>query len=275
MRKLNGMYSPRAFAPRPRAVVLLLALSATGVLQAQERSVGAELWGRVLLAGDTIGVPGARVEVVELSISTTSSQTGFYRFAGLKPGPQTLQVHRLGYTSVTLPLVLLEDQTLKQDIRLEQLPATLSEVLIQGQMRKVPPRFQDVYRRMSKANGSFFTREDIDRQNPPDVQSLLIRVPTVRVTHEGIWFARCNEGGNRALSAGAGKLQIYIDGLRMTGRTAPIGEANPIAVEQRDILRMVNPSQIQAIEVYSGVARIPGEFLEDACAVIAIWSKSY
>jgi len=27
------------------------------------------------------------------------------------------------------------------------------------------------------------------------------------------------------------------------------------------------------MEVYSGVARIPGEYLDDACAVILIWRK--
>jgi hypothetical protein len=29
------------------------------------------------------------------------------------------------------------------------------------------------------------------------------------------------------------------------------------------------------MEVYTGIARIPGEYLEDACAVIAIWTKAY
>jgi hypothetical protein len=32
---------------------------------------------------------------------------------------------------------------------------------------------------------------------------------------------------------------------------------------------------IQAIEVCPGVGQIPAEFLADACAVIAIWTKSY
>jgi hypothetical protein len=259
-----------------RSVVLLTAMSAIrSDLSAQTRSVGAELWGHVLLAGDTIGVPGVLVEVMGLSASTTTSRTGFYRLASLKPGAQTLRVRRLGYQSVTIALALVEDQTLKQDIRLELLPTRLTEVRIQGQVRKVPPRFEDVYRRMSTANGSFFTREDIESLNPTDVQALLLRVGTVRISSAGIQFAKCNEGGNLVLSPQGGKVQIYIDGLRMTGRSAPIREKDPIAVEQREVLRMVNPTQIQAIEVYSGVSRIPGEFLEDACAVIAIWTRSY
>lgn len=244
-------------------------------LEAQAAPKGAELWGRVFISGDTTALPGASVELVDLAVGTTTLRTGFYRLAGLRPGPHVLRVRRLGYQSATLEVELQENRTLQKDIRLEQLPTALTEVRIEGQRRKVPPRFDDVYRRMSTANGRFFTREDIEALNPPDIQSLLLRTPTVRVTVGGIQFARCNEGGNLALSPQGGKVQIYIDGLRMTGRVSGVREENPIAAEQREILRMVSPSQIQAIEIYSGVSRIPGEFLDDACAVIAIWTQSY
>jgi hypothetical protein len=164
-----------------------------------------------------------------------------------------------------------------RDIYLQRLTTTLTEVRIEGQVRPVPPRFEDVYRRMATANGKFFTREDIDRLNPPDIQSLMMRVPTAQVTPQIVQFARCSPGGAYALSRGGGKgatgVQVYIDGMRMTGRIAD----DPATgfIEQREVLRMVKPSQIQAIEVYSGVARIPGEFLDNACAVIAIWTRSY
>ena len=246
-------------------------------LQGQQRTVGAELWGRVLLAGDTVALPGTVVEVVGISTRVTSSQTGFYRFAQLPPGPQQLRVRRIGYESVSTAVELKDGEAERRDISLVRLPATLTEVRIDGQVRKVPPRFEDVYRRMTTANGKFFTREDIERQNPLDIPSLLLQVPSVRVNGGGLQFAKCNEGGARALSRSGGKVQIYIDGLRMTGRTQanrPTPE-DPEVAEQIEVLRMVHPTQIQAMEVYTGVARIPGQFLEDACAVIAIWTKSY
>ena len=244
----------------------------------QRPTVGAELWGRVLLAGDTVALPGTVVEVVGLPSRVTSSQTGFYRFAQLPQGPQQLRVRHIGYESVSIPVELKDGEAERRDISLTRLATTLTEVRIEGQVRKVPPRFQEVYRRMSTATGKFFTREDIDLLNPTDVLSLLDQVPTARVSRTGIKFARCNEGGQLALSRVGGKVQIWIDGLRMTGRaTTPRGrdDDNAIAAEQREVLRMVSPSQVQAIEVYSGVSRIPGEFLDDACAVIAIWTKSY
>lgn len=241
-------------------------------LQAQEGRAGAELWGRVIQSGDTIGLPGALVEVEGLAVSGVSSRTGFYRLAGLRPGHHVIRVRRLGYRSVTLEVELSADHALERDILLEQLPATLTAVRIEGQLRQVPPRFEDVYRRMTTAHGKFFTREDIERFNPPDIQSLLMHVATARVNNQGIQFAKCDAGGNLALSPQGGKVHIYIDGHRMTGRIpSRVAGDN----EQLDVLKLVNPSQIQAIEIYSGVSRIPGQFLEDACAVIAIWTRSY
>jgi hypothetical protein len=268
-------------ALRPVAVAWGVGCVAATALDAQQKTVGAELWGRVLLAGDTVVLPGTVVEVVGTSARVTSSQTGFYRLAQLPAGPQQLRVRRIGYESASIPVEIKDGEAERRDISLVRLAATLTEVRIEGRVRKVPPRFEDVYRRMTTANGKFFTREDIERQNPPDMSSLLLQVPTVRVNSGGVQFARCNEGGQRALSPGGGKVQIYIDGLRMTGRRSqPRGRIQPTDAdaevsEQIEVLRMVHPTQIQAMEVYTGVSRIPGQFLEDACAVIAIWTKSY
>ncbi len=263
-------------------LVAVLAIGTSGftsVLRAQEQRAEAELRGRVFQTGDTIGLPGALVEVVGQAIGSTSDREGRYRLVGLTPGPQVLQVRLLGYLKKTITVNVRPGREDRFDISLDRFVNALTAVRIEGQMRRVPPRYEDVYRRMSVATGKFFTREDIERFQPLDVQSLLLQVPTVIVNNNGIQFARCNGDaakGGIGLGGSPG-LQIWIDGVRMTGRTLanrPLPEEG-IASEQRDVLRQVIPSQIQAMEVYSGVARIPGEFLDNACAVIAIWTKSY
>ena len=263
------------------AALLAAPLVSTGALRstlnAQAPRVGAEVVGRVLQVGDTIGLPGALVEVVGQGIRSTANREGRYRLVGLLPGPQVFQVRLMGYLKKTLQVDLQEGRLDQLDISLDRFPNALTEVRIEGQLRRVPPRYEDVYRRMKVANGKFFTREDIDRFNPLDVQSLLMQAPTVRVNRNGITFARCNGAtatGGFGLGGSPG-VQIWIDGFRTTGRLKFFGEDEVIAAEQREVLRQVIPSQIQAIEIYSGVARIPGEFLDNACAVIAIWTKSY
>jgi len=48
-----------------------------------------------------------------------------------------------------------------------------------------------------------------------------------------------------------------------------------IADDANDVLTSIKPVEIQAIAIYTGIARIPAEFNNDACAVLAIWTKSY
>ena len=37
--------------------------------------------------------------------------------------------------------------------------------------------------------------------------------------------------------------------------------------------QLVSPADIELMEVYTGVARLPAEYINDACAVIAVWTK--
>jgi hypothetical protein len=190
---------------------------------------------------------------------------------------------------------------LDHDVALRRPPNTLTQVRIEGKAVKVPARYEDVYRRGANGLGTFITREEIERLNPVDVTSLFYRIPGVHVGSHGVQFMRCMDNVSGLTPAGLangtgggpgqGKVQVYIDGVRMTspeigggfvtgpsGGNSPTGPSAPSLHDMSDyeeILRLVPPTAIQAIEVYRGVSQIPAEFLDDACAVIAIWTKSY
>ena len=139
-----------------RTLLLGLALVASRPSHAQAPRQRGELWGHVLIAGDT-GIAGATVVLVPGATTTTSS-TGFYRFGSLESRSYLMTVRRLGFRSVTVQVSVEDAKTFRQDVVLEPLPQQLTEVRIEGRVRKVPPRFEDVYRRMSTATGAFFTR---------------------------------------------------------------------------------------------------------------------
>jgi hypothetical protein len=231
---------------------------------AQAPRLSGILSGRVTQAGDTtIGVGGADVEIVGTGLRKYADGEGRFRFADIAPGTYEFRVRSLGYQATVLRLVVEEAHSPVRNIELRRLPNALTEVRIEGRMVKVPARFEEVYARAAKGEGTFFLRQDIDRLNPFDVQSLLNMVPTARINDRKISFARC-EGALGAQTEG--KVQVYIDGTRVT--------ASP-STSTLDAIRLVHPRQIEAMEVYTGVARIPAEFLNDACAVIATWTKSY
>lgn len=250
-----------------RSVATLALLTGLGVeLHAQASPSPGVLRGRVFEARDTIGVEVASIDVVGTGRSATATSTGDFEIRGLPDGRYILKVRRLGYAPRDVDVEYRAGSGLVVNVSMERAARALTQVLIEGKMRRVPPRLEEVYWRMAHANGKFFTREDIDQMNPIDVMSLVQLLPTARVSDAGISFTKCDRSGAYMFSSPTQttNVQIWIDGMRMTGR----GER-----DQKEVLGMVIPSQIQAIEVYSGVARIPAEFLEDACAVIAIWRK--
>ena len=238
---------------------------------------GAVVSGRVTPVGDTVGIPGVDMELVGSGMRRTTDRRGQFRFDGVPVGSFLLHARAIGYQPWVGHINVQHDRLYERDIALQRLATALAEVRIEGRMVKVPARFQDVYRRGALGFGRFITREDIDRLNPIDVKSLLGTIPTVQVNDRGVTFQRCQSGFS-GISAGRpgswrpgqdAKVQVYIDGLRMTrDNLGPEGDVE-------HVLRLVTPSAIQAIEVYTGVSRIPGEFMEDACAVIAIWTRSY
>ncbi|HEX7937727.1 MAG TPA: hypothetical protein VF483_01975 [Gemmatimonadaceae bacterium] len=74
-----------------------------------------------------------------------------------------------------------------------------------------------------------------------------------------------------------GNVQVYIDGVRVTrnNKASDVPDDFQAQTEADAAMELVPPSSIAAIEVYSGVTRIPAQFSTDACAAIVIWTTSY
>lgn len=146
----------------------------------------------------------------------------------------------------------------------------LSTITVEGKRITYPARLDGAYQRLAKGWGSYFTREQIDSLNPLDVSSLLMRLPGVR-TNNGVEFVRCYHDAH---------VQVWVDGTRLTNYdrivAVDVGKNRTVhdnTLGATEVLQRIPPTSIQMIEVYSGSARIPVEFLVDACAVIVIWTK--
>lgn len=174
-------------------------------------------------------------------------------------GRHALRVRRIGFTPDERPVEVTADQT-RHLVRLHPLATLLPEMIVAGRRVLVDPRFEGVVVRAMSNWGTLITRQDL--RSAYDIQSVLETVPGIRFRADGISFARCQDA-----LPGTGtppKVQVYVDGVRVT----TFKETNAI-----DALQFVSPSAIEVVEVYRGVSRIPVEFLNDACAVIAIWTR--
>ena len=272
------------------ATLYLVALPIAGV-SAQEIAHGV-IKGFVVGANST-PIPAAIVMLDSSRVQAATDNAGAFTLSDVAVGRHTLTARRLGFAMASVSASVNAGESTEVVLRLEAAPQVLPEVEVRGRKVIDLPRFTAAVERASRNNGAVFTADDIAKENPLDTKSLLESLPGVHVNDRGIMFARCQDSGMlpnpNAVGGGRGapaafmtphgpsaRIQVYVDGKRLTYSDAP-ASGNPVYDndDANGILKSINPRSIAVMEVYTGIARIPGEYLEDACAVIAIWTKAY
>jgi hypothetical protein len=218
---------------------------------------------------DTLtGLVVPRASVVIARIEQTTDSAGRFFFPRVLLGQQTVSVRRVGYRESEITITFRAGDSLFRRVALEPLPVRFTDVKIGESVHHVPAPFVAPYQRAARGVGHFFIADDIGRLNPSNVAALLNRVQGVTVNDRGVTFQRCQAGipspGIPGGGSPNGKVQLWIDGYRVTGRTSQ---------SLVELLANVPPSAIEIIEVYPSISQIPADFLEDACAVIAIWTR--
>ena len=201
----------------------------------------------------------------EVAGATRTGANGTFTMALKQPGAYTLRVLHMGYRPTELSFEVKDTTTLRVQVELSLRRVTnvtlLTTVVIRGQQVQVPSRFADVLERARTGRGYLLTRADFAMTN--SVKYALATLPTVFVNQRGVFFAKCDIRKER-FAPGTAKVQVYINGMRLS---AP-GDQN---IERT--LKLVAPADIELMEVYTGVARLPAEYINDACAAIAVWTK--
>lgn len=220
----------------------------------------------VVDALDGAPLPYARVTVGDDDVRTDAA--GRAAVHATSAGLQRVTIARIGYTPRDTAVAFAAPGGAVVTVRLAHIVSTLAEVRINGRVVRAPVKYADVLDRAAAGHGTFFTKDDLGGAR--DLKSLLAAVPGVQARDRGVSFSRCRGELGSALSVAnaAAAVQVYIDGLLVV---AGSNDEDPLTLA----MRRVNPRDIEMVEVYNGVTRIPVEFLSNACAVIAIWTRSY
>ena len=264
--------------------VAVLAAFSSGPIVAAAQT--ARVMGRAHALGDsTRAVPNAEVTLLPLVRTTQSDSSGAFQFAAVADGSYRLRVRRLGFAVAEIGVEVAGQHDVTVQVPLRASPQALAEITINGQRVMFPARYADAYARVARGSGDYFTSETMEKMHALDMKSLLQTLPGVLVNDRGITFMRCEGNpfavppkGSSAMLDGSGPpprgggpqaahVQVYINGVRVTGYSS--GGLDDVQHALRDI----RPTSLQLVEVYRGVSRIPGEYLDDACAVILIWTK--
>jgi len=212
---------------------------------------------------DTLGYPVPDVEVLIMGteFQTTTGRDGRFAMDGLPLGLQIARARKVGYKVQYFTIRLAGGQQWEGKIGIRRLPQFLGEILVVGKYGKPPEyagtsKYDEFYRRRSKRVGKFLTRTEIDKLASGRIADLLRGIPGVRSSFvapgqpEDVSFLNCPSFN----------VSVWIDGQKMTGA---VGE----------VLPLITPSDVEAIEVYQRQSLIPPEYRDNSCGAIVMWTR--
>ena len=224
------------------------------VIAAQEAQ--GSIVGTVL---DSLGGPvsGAQISVQGSNIRAITDASGAFRLSRLPAGDATLLIRRLGYRPDSPAVRVSPTAETRLEVRLSPLAMRLPTVEVRRRPEVYDSRLKGFNARKEKQVGHFVTREDLDRMASARFVDALRRIPGVQM--------RYIRGGGTTVALRGSRCPplVFIDGF----------PANAGVMD----LDMLDLASVEGIEVYSGVATVPSEFMgargTHGCGVIAVWSR--
>ena len=208
-----------------------------------------------------IGQPRAR---------TLSNQSGRFTLRDVQPGLVEVRFSRLGYAPRTATLVVHPERTASISTTLSTEPIELEPIEVTVRSRALEQ--SGFYNRMATGIGTQFTVEEIQDIVPTDFAEVLRgRVPGVRITY-GMVGEACPPdtpcvgptSSNQAVAVTRSTtgvpcvLSVWVDGVL---------DRSGLNINE------IDPNQLEAVEVYTGL-ETPAQYSRgDRCGVILVWTR--
>lgn len=254
----------RSFPCRPR----LLAAAALAVLfcsaeAAAQSTASTVLDLRVIETETGRPVADAIVRVAGVRAPVWTDASGRARIGQVPEGRRRVTIERAGFAVERLTIGF-GSEPVEGEVELEVLPVTLAPVEVVARQERDALRQRGFYTRLRQGQGSFVTREEIERMRPVQTIDIFRRMRGVRV-------AMTPQGRPMLMTArGSGSLGrdcvplVYLDGALLNTDSSRVDPGD-----------VIQPHHIEAIETYAGPATIPPELniTGSACGVVAIWSR--
>jgi hypothetical protein len=258
---------------RNLAAILCAGAMAVAPVRAQEATEGqavvspARVEGHVLDDETGRGIERAEVRLIRgtLDLGRPTNGFGYFAFANVQPGIYELLVNHIGYGTRRDSIEILGGQLYELELRLAVQPVELEPLVVEIVRWQVSPRLWGFYERVDHGQGDYITRDQIERRQPLRVTHLIAEVSGVSIVDRLgpsdyivlDRYKRFDPSGR----PGPCLPVVYLDGYRTGGDSLD---------------DLVFPSDVEGVEVYSGLAEYPGEFASpDArCGVVAVWTRS-
>jgi hypothetical protein len=220
------------------------------------------------------GIPIALAQVRLMGgntpLNAQTDSAGVFQIPRVAVGWYIIRVTMTGYSPAMLPIEVHRDETVELRVSLATAAVPLAPVEVTVAPVPFAPALRGFEQRRARAQGHFFTQEDIARMQARRFTDVLRRVPGVQLVPvrgpfemgEAVRMSRTiGVTGARACP-----VLYYING-------SPFPVTGDIPIDH-----YVDPDEIAGLEVYQGMSQIPSEFSSSShnarCGVILIWTLS-
>jgi hypothetical protein len=215
------------------------------------------LVGRVV---DSAGAPvrDATVDVVTALIEMRTDSLGRFAFRNLPSRRHIVRVRRVGFAPSYASADLSDGSSARLRITVRQFAGqNLGLVVVRG--GRVRPHLRGFMQRASKPTGwgRMITAEEIEIRGPQRASDILQGIAGVRLNYD-------RRGMATVTGRGGCLLALFINGF-------PAPQQPNMGIDS-----MVSSLDLAGVEVYNGIAGVPGELLmggPNSCGTLAIWTK--
>lgn len=240
------------------SMIAALGVTLVTAVEGQERR--SAIKGTVVVTSTLTPIAGARVALVGAGRAMVTDSLGRFSFDSLTAGVYLLHVRGLTDETPMTEVPLARRETVDVEVKLGQSEATvLPELAVLApdpapagiEAMRLPSEFKA---RQRNGVGQFFTREQILERNPYTVTDLFRNVRGMIVTcRNGICLPRSTRSS-----------------------CLPIVVVDRVTTDAGVLAGMV-PRDLEAVEVYNGMATVPAEYLkprdQPRCGMIVVWTR--
>ena len=257
------LVSERAEAPAapvaaaaPPAGALKSAPSAEANTSLQTIFGTATLVGTVV-SGEGAPLEGAQVALIGTNLSVRSDYKGAFRMSGLPAGTQTVEVRLLSYQPKRFVVNLTSKNQARLAAVLDVRAQVLDPVTVTANETTDIPGFDD---RRAHATGTFFTHKQIMDASFFQFTDVFRQVPGMQVLFVDGQYTVVS--GRGQVSNGCLSAVFWVDGSRYDVTTSNLDDE-------------FKPTEIEAMEVYNGVASLPAQFQGPgaSCGTVVVWTN--
>jgi hypothetical protein len=212
-------------------------------------------------------------------VAVISDSTGWFA-TPLPAGSYTLAVAHAEYPQLASERVQVgRGERVSVELRLGPRPIGMEPILVRARAPTAETGPDEFYRRMARqrqiGQGSFITREELQRTATFGINEILSRDPAimiVRVTYSADDYFG-DPGRSAVVMRHAGREcvpQLIIDGVRI-GHSEERQRDDPMLVTDLSVL--INRDALEGVEIYRTAAETPPELRREGCGTIVFWTR--